>query len=78
MPLYLQLNKCLNPHGSDTWNRFDPARSDSNYPTLFCSFRCEKEWVESCLADLTLADAVDIQTRARAVAGTRSISAIAR
>jgi hypothetical protein len=68
MPLYLQLNKCMNLHGDDTWSRFDPIRSDSNYPSLFCSLRCEKEWVENCLADLSLPEVFDIQKRTRAAA----------
>lgn len=76
MPLYLQLNKCMNLHGSDTWNRFDPARSDSNYPTLFCSLRCEKEWVARCLADLSLAEVFDIQARTSAAANTSAFTAI--
>lgn len=77
MPLYLQLNKCVNPHGNDTWSRFDPVRSDSNYPTLFCSLRCEREWVARCLSDLSLADVVDIQARTHAAAGTDSLTATA-
>jgi hypothetical protein len=70
MPLYLQLNRCMNQHGNDTWSRFDPVRSDSNYPTLFCSLQCEREWVSSCLAGVTLADVSDIQSRTRAAANT--------
>lgn len=77
MPLYLELNKCMNLHGNDTWDRFDPVRSDSNYPALFCSLRCEKEWVENCLADLSLADVLDIQRRTRAAAETGTLTATA-
>jgi hypothetical protein len=64
MPLYLQTNKCINPHRNDIWTRFDPLRSDSTYPSLFCSLRCEQEWVANCLANLPLVDILDIQQRA--------------
>jgi hypothetical protein len=75
MPLYLQTNKCINLHRNETWTRFDPIRSDSNYPSLFCSLRCEREWVASCLANLSLGDILDIQQHAFAVTGCGSFAA---
>lgn len=77
MPLYLQTNKCMNRHGNDTWSRFDPVKSDSNYPHLFCSLKCEREWVEGCLAAITLADVSDIQARTCAVADAQALAGIA-
>jgi hypothetical protein len=71
MPFYMQLNTCINQHTRQPWGRFDPGASDSNFPALFCSFRCEKEWVAANLANLTLADVLDIQARAF---GTNSAS----
>lgn len=56
MPLYSQTNKCMNLHANCSWRRFDPIRSDSNFPSLFCSLRCEREWVANWLANLGLAD----------------------
>jgi hypothetical protein len=70
MALYLQTNKCINLHRNDTWTRFDPIRSDSNFPSLFCSLECEKQWIEECLAGLTLADVFDIQARTRDTSST--------
>ena len=72
MPLYLRINKCMNLHSDDTPSRFDPIKSDSNFPSLFCSIRCEREWVASWLANLKLADVFDIQARQRAPIGTQT------
>jgi hypothetical protein len=52
MPLYLQTNKCLNLHPDDKRGRFDPINSDSKFPSLFCSLRCEREWLAQWVANL--------------------------
>jgi hypothetical protein len=56
MALYLQTNTCMNSHRGDTRSWFDPNRSDSNFPSLFCSLRCERQWITSWLANLRPAD----------------------
>jgi hypothetical protein len=61
MPLHLQTNTCMNLHGSDTRNWFDPNKSDSNFPSLFCSLRCEKRWIASWLAKVKPASAFKTQ-----------------
>jgi hypothetical protein len=65
MPFYTELSTCIHRHSRETGRRFDPVRSDSNFPAFFCSLKCEKEWMASSLANLTLADVFDIQARAR-------------
>jgi hypothetical protein len=76
MPLYLPVNKCINPHTNEEWNRFDPIRSDSNFPSLFCSLQCEREWVASCLGKLTLAEVIEIQALTNDVTGTGTFAAV--
>jgi hypothetical protein len=75
MSFYALLSTCMHSHGNQSASRFDPVRSDSNFPTLFCSFQCEREWIEDCLANLSLADVFDIQARTHAVTGTATVSA---
>lgn len=74
MPFYTQLSTCMNRHRNDAPCRFDPLRSDANFSELFCSLRCEKEWIELTVANLTLSDVVDIQARASIVMGLGSTS----
>jgi|tagenome__1003787_1003787.scaffolds.fasta_scaffold18005235_1 hypothetical protein len=75
MPFYLPVSKCINPHTNEPWNRFDPISSDSNFPTLFCSLQCEKEWVASCLGNLTLVDVFEIQALTKNVIGMDTFAA---
>lgn len=75
MPFYSQLNTCLHSHGYNVGNRFDPAKSDSNFPMLFCSLQCEREWASECISRLTLADVFEIQARVRAVIGAEAFAA---
>ena len=77
MQFYSQPNICIHRHGRDTWGRFDSTKSDANFPALFCSLQCEKAWIASSLAKLTLADVVDIQARASAAASELQLSAVA-
>jgi hypothetical protein len=72
MPFYTQLNICLRRHSRDITTRFDPMRSDSNFPALFCSLKCENEWIAKDLATLTLANILEIQARACELAGIAS------
>ena len=72
MSFYPQLNICLRRHGRNKTTRFDPIRSDSNFPALFCSLKCENEWIARDLASLTLADVLEIQARASNLAGVAS------
>ena len=77
MAYYTQLNKCINSHVAGSIEYFDPAASDSEFPSFFCCLRCEHDWVANRLQALTLLEAVDIQARAfargaaRAAAGSR-------
>jgi hypothetical protein len=68
MAFHTQLSTCIHRHGREGASRFDPVKSDSNFPNLFCSLQCEREWVAVCLTRLTLADVCDLQARACAVA----------
>jgi|tagenome__1003787_1003787.scaffolds.fasta_scaffold12538068_1 hypothetical protein len=74
MPFYTQLNICLRRHGRNKTTRFDPMRSDSKFPALFCSLKCENEWIARNLASLTLADVLEIQARACHLAGMASLA----
>jgi hypothetical protein len=76
MSFYLQLSTCMHSHGNNSPARFDPIRSDSNYPTLFCSFQCERQWIEECLSNLSLADVFEIQALASNVTATGNFAAI--
>lgn len=69
MPYHTQLNTRIHPHGRDTASRFDALRSESNYSAFSYSLKCAKEWITRSLADLTLADVLDIRVRACAAAG---------
>jgi hypothetical protein len=64
-------SRCINPHGGWIVQYFDPARSDSEFPTFFCCARCEHDWVANRLQVLTLLDAVDTQVRTSAIPGAR-------
>jgi hypothetical protein len=64
MPFGTQLSNCIHRDAKDASTRYDPAKSDSNFPALFCSLQCEKEWIQGCLQNVTLGDVVDIQARA--------------
>ena len=54
MPLHLETNKCMNGQRTHTLKHYDPIKSDSGYPALFCSLQCEREWLADCLAELVL------------------------
>lgn len=41
----------------------DPNRSTSHYPNVFCSERCEQDFIRIALASLTLEDCIRIQKR---------------
>lgn len=41
----------------------DPRRSTSHYPNVFCSERCEQEFIRITLASLTLEDCIRMQKR---------------
>lgn len=69
MPFFTEQNTCIHTHSKEMGKRFDPIRSDSNFPEYFCSFNCERDWVAVSLARVTLADVLDIQERAFVSAG---------
>ena len=50
---------CINPHDGRVVQYFDPARSDSKFPTFFCGKRCEHDWIANGLQVLMLIDAID-------------------
>lgn len=41
----------------------DPQRSTSHYPNVFCSERCERDFIRIALASLTLEDCIRMQKR---------------
>ena len=41
----------------------DPNRSTSHYPNVFCSERCEQDFIRIALASLTLEDCIRMQKR---------------
>jgi len=41
----------------------DPQRSTSQYPNVFCSERCEQEFICTALASLTLEDCIRMHER---------------
>ncbi len=41
----------------------DPNRSTSQYPNVFCSERCEQDFIRIALASLTLEDCIRMQKR---------------
>ena len=49
---------CLRCRGSQ-----DPQRSTSQYPNVFCSERCEQEFICRALASLTLEDCIRMHER---------------
>lgn len=72
MPFCLQLTTCVVP---SCRNRFDPAKSDSKFPALFCSLQCESKWISDCLRHVSLADVFDIQKRANRTPSSSAASA---
>ncbi|ABF42733.1 hypothetical protein Acid345_3732 [Candidatus Koribacter versatilis Ellin345] len=75
MPFYSQPNTCVQQHAGNVGSRFDPAKSDSDFPMLFCSLQCQREWISKCMSGLTLEDVFEIQERARAVIGEWAVAA---
>jgi hypothetical protein len=45
----------------------DPQTSKAQYPNIFCSERCEREFIRTELASLTLDDCVRMQRRLEAL-----------
>jgi hypothetical protein len=45
----------------------DPQTSNAQYPNIFCSERCEREFIRAALASLTLDDCVRMQARLEAL-----------
>ena len=51
--------RCINPHEGRVAQYFDPGRSDSKFPTFFCSARCEHDWIANGLQALMLLDSIE-------------------
>lgn len=51
---------CLRCRGSQ-----DPQRSMSQYPNVFCSEHCEREFIRTAFASLTLEDCIRMHERLR-------------
>jgi hypothetical protein len=57
----------------------DPRTSTANYPNIFCSEKCEQEFVRAALASLTLDDCLRIQARLdELIAGAQPASEVRR
>lgn len=48
----------------------DPRRSTSHYPKVFCSERCEQEFIRIALASLTLDDCIRMHSRLESLLNT--------